>query len=47
MSLEGRVVAIEGILRQMDKRLNHLETEIARLRSEFRGEIRELRAEMG
>jgi predicted nucleic acid-binding Zn-ribbon protein len=39
-SLEERVVRIEGILEQMDKRLNHLESEIRDLRVE----IRDLRA---
>jgi len=29
--LEERVARIEGILSQMDKRLNHLETEVAKL----------------
>ncbi|MGC8936830.1 MAG: hypothetical protein ACP5KV_05655 [Candidatus Methanomethylicaceae archaeon] len=38
MSLEERVARIEGILEQMDKRLNHLESEIG----EIRGEIRSL-----
>jgi hypothetical protein len=56
MSLEERVARIEGILGQMDKRLaefredftrrlNHLETEIAGLRDEFRAEIAGLRDE--
>jgi hypothetical protein len=31
-SLEERVAKIEGILEQMDKRLNHLESEIRDLR---------------
>jgi uncharacterized protein YdhG (YjbR/CyaY superfamily) len=44
MSLEERVARIEGILGQMDKRLNHLESEVAELRSEFRAEFRELRS---
>jgi len=34
--LEGRVARIEGILSQMDKRLNHIETEIGGLRNELR-----------
>lgn len=42
MSLEERVAKIEGILEQMDKRLNHIESEIAGLR----GEIVGLRDEM-
>ncbi|KPV62701.1 MAG: hypothetical protein AOA65_1683 [Candidatus Bathyarchaeota archaeon BA1] len=41
-SLEVRVARIEGILEQMDKRLNHLESDIAGLR----GDIAGLREEM-
>ena len=32
-SLEERVARIEGILEQMDKRLNHLESEVRDLRA--------------
>jgi predicted nucleic acid-binding Zn-ribbon protein len=39
-SLKERVARIEGVLEQMDKRLNHLESEIRDLRVE----IRDLRA---
>jgi chromosome segregation ATPase len=42
-SLEERVARIEGILEQMDKRLNHIESEIRDLRAE----IRDLRSEIG
>jgi len=42
LSLEERVARIEGILEQMDKRLNHIESDIIGLRVE----IRELRSEM-
>jgi len=42
MSLEERIAKIEGILEQMDKRLNHIESDIVGLRAE----IRELRSEM-
>jgi archaellum component FlaC len=45
-SLEGRVARIEGILEQMDKRLNHLESEIKSLRAYFEGEIKGLRGEV-
>ena len=52
-SLEERVARIEGILEQMDKRLNHLESEIRDLRVEIRdlrayveGEIKGLRNEI-
>ena len=41
-SLEERVARIEGILEQMDKRLNHLESEIKSLR----GEIGDLRRDL-
>ncbi len=34
--LEERIAKIEGILSQMDKRLNHVETEIGGLRDELR-----------
>ena len=43
-SLEERVAKIEGVLEQMDKRLNHLESEIRDLRAYFEGEIKSLRA---
>ena len=42
LSLEERVARIEGILEQMDKRLNHIESDITVIRAE----IRELRSEM-
>jgi chaperonin cofactor prefoldin len=42
MSLEERVARIEGILEQMDKRLNHIESDIVGLRTE----IRELRSDI-
>jgi restriction endonuclease S subunit len=42
LSLEERVAKIEGILEQMDKRLNHIESDITVIRAE----IRELRSEM-
>jgi chaperonin cofactor prefoldin len=41
-SLEERATRIEGILEQVDKRLNHLESDI----SELRDEIRELRRDL-
>jgi len=44
--LEERVARIEGILEQVDKRLNHLESEMRELRSEMRGEISEVRGEI-
>jgi hypothetical protein len=46
-SLEERVARIEGILEQMDKRLNHLESEIRDLRVYVESEIRSLRGEIG
>ena len=42
-SLEERVAKIEGILEQMDKRLNHIESEVRDLRNELYREIRDLR----
>ncbi len=52
--MEERVARIEGILEQMDKRLNHLESEIRDLRAEIRdlrvyveSEIKSLRGEIG
>jgi peptidoglycan hydrolase CwlO-like protein len=45
-SLEERVAKIEGILEQMDKRLNHLESEIRDLRAYVESEIRSLRGEI-
>jgi len=38
-SPEERVARIEGILEQMDKRLNHIESELRDLRSEI-GDLR-------
>jgi archaellum component FlaC len=49
LSLEERVARIEGILEQMDKRLNHIESDIVAIRTEIAGlrrEIIELRSEM-
>jgi predicted nucleic acid-binding Zn-ribbon protein len=46
-SLEERVAKIEGILEQMDKRLNHLENEIRDLRAYFESEFKGLRGEIG
>jgi predicted nucleic acid-binding Zn-ribbon protein len=45
-SLEERVARIEGILEQVDKRLNHLESEIRDLRAYVEGEIKGLRNEI-
>jgi predicted nucleic acid-binding Zn-ribbon protein len=46
-SLEERVTRIESILGQMDKRLNHLESEIRSLRSEMNDEVKSLGDKMG
>jgi len=43
VNLEERVAKIEGILEQMDKRLNHIESEVRDLRNELYREIRDLR----
>jgi hypothetical protein len=45
-SLEERIARIEGILDQMDKRLNHVESEVRDLRSELRSEIRDLKRDL-
>jgi hypothetical protein len=45
--MEERVAKIEGILEQMDKRLNHLESEIGDLRVYVESEIKGLRGEIG
>jgi hypothetical protein len=45
-SLEERIARIEGILDQMDKRLNHIESEVRDLRSELRSEIRDLKRDL-
>jgi tetrahydromethanopterin S-methyltransferase subunit G len=44
--LEESVARIEGILEQVDKRLDHLESKVGELRSEMRSEIRELRRDL-
>ena len=44
--MEERVARIEGILEQVDKRLDHLESKVGELRSEMRSEIRELRRDL-
>jgi predicted nucleic acid-binding Zn-ribbon protein len=44
--LEERVARIEGILEQMDKRLNHMETGVRELRVYVEAEIRGLRGEL-
>ena len=45
-SMEERIARIEGILEQMDKRMNHMETEVRELRVYVEAEIRELRREL-
>jgi len=44
--MEERIARIEGILEQMDKRMNHMETEVRELRVYVEAEIRELRREL-
>jgi hypothetical protein len=41
-----RVARVEGIVEQMDKRLNHIETELRDFRKEVFGEISSLRREV-
>lgn len=38
-TLEERMARIEGILEQMERRLNHLETELLDLRGELRNKV--------
>ena len=38
-TLEERMAGIEGILEQMERRLNHLETELLDLRGELRNKV--------
>lgn len=45
-SLEERMARVEGISGQMDKRLNHLESELRDLRNELRSELRDLRRDL-
>jgi len=44
-SVEERIARIEGVLEEMSKRLNHLESDIANLRS-VKGEVASLRGGM-
>jgi len=41
-----RVARVEGIVEQIDKRLNHIETELRDFRKEVFGEISSLRREV-
>jgi tetrahydromethanopterin S-methyltransferase subunit B len=41
-----RVARVEGIVEQMDKRLNHIETELRDFRKEIFSEISSLRIEL-
>jgi len=45
-ALEERMAKLEGIVEQMNRRLNHIEDEIAQLRTEMTTEIAQLRADM-
>ncbi|MDI6886914.1 MAG: hypothetical protein QMD22_11380 [archaeon] len=40
MKMEERIARVEGTLEQMDKRLNHVETEISELRSDLKTNFR-------
>jgi len=44
--MEERMARIEGMMEQMDKRLNHIETEISELRAEINALRSELRGEI-
>jgi tetrahydromethanopterin S-methyltransferase subunit B len=45
-ALRERVARVEGIVEQMDKRLNHIETELREFRREVLSEISNLRKEL-
>jgi tetrahydromethanopterin S-methyltransferase subunit B len=45
--LEERMARIEGIVEQMNERLNHLETLLGQFRGEVESEIGSLRGEIG
>jgi archaellum component FlaC len=47
MQVEERVAKIEGIVEQMNERLNHIETDLGDLREEMKSEIRDLRSDIG
>ena len=40
VEMEERIARVEGTLEQMDKRLNHVETEISELRSDLKTNFR-------
>ena len=44
--MEQRITRIEGFLGQMDKRLNHIETELFGLRAELKQDAKGLRDRM-
>jgi tetrahydromethanopterin S-methyltransferase subunit B len=46
VQLEERVAKIEGIIEQMNERLNHIETDLGTLREETKSEIRDLRSDL-
>lgn len=46
LMLLERVARVEGIVEQMDKRLNHIETELRDFRKEIFSEISSLRIEL-
>jgi hypothetical protein len=46
MQIEERVASIEGIVEQMNGRLNHIESDLGTLREETKSEIRDLRRDL-
>jgi tetrahydromethanopterin S-methyltransferase subunit B len=40
MQIEGRVAKIEGIVEQMNERLNHIESDLSALREEVRSNFK-------
>jgi predicted nuclease with TOPRIM domain len=43
MQVEERVAKIEGIVEQMNERLNHIESDLSTLREEMKTEIRDVK----
>jgi BMFP domain-containing protein YqiC len=46
MQIEERVAKIEGIVEQMNERLNHIESDLSTLCEEMKTEIRDVREEL-
>jgi archaellum component FlaC len=46
MQVEERVAKIEGIVEQMNERLNHIESDLGTLREEMKAETRDIREKL-